>query len=143
MKRKLLIGTMMCLMTASAEAQIYAGDTWAQFPTTDLYDTGVMNMRLRAMAETAAIRQKNYQYYSDQAIEAYKKQQWNYAISYVNQALSTQYYCGLLYYIRGYAYEQLGNLRAAKKDYKTGIKYDSTEAYQAMQALKARKKHKR
>ena len=49
MKRKLLIGIMMCLMTASAKAQIYAGDTWAQFPTTDLYDTGVMNMRLRAM----------------------------------------------------------------------------------------------
>lgn len=142
MKKKVMTLALMCCLAMGSEAQIYAGDTWAQFPTTDLYDTGVMNMRLRAMAETAAIRQKNYQYYSDQAIEAYKNQQWNYAISYVNQALSTQYYCGLLYYIRGYAYEQLGNLRAAKKDYKTGVKYNCSEAAQALASLKARKKQR-
>lgn len=142
MKRKVIIGMVMCLMAVNAKAQVYAGDSWTQLPTMDLYDTGAMNMHLRALAETSTVRQRNYLFYSDLAMEAFKNKQWNYVIKCVNDALSTQFYCGQLYFLRGYALEQLGDLRAAKKDYKTGAKYDCSEAAQALAALKARKKRK-
>ena len=142
MRKKILGIVMTSLMAMDADAQVYAGDTWMQMPTRDLYDTGMMNMYLHALAETAELRKENYYRYSNMAIEAYNNEQWNYAIYYVNEALSTKYYSGQLYYIRGYAYERNGNIRAAKKDYKTGKKYNCPEAAQALEALKARSKRR-
>ena len=97
---------------------------------------------MRALAETAALRKQNYYRYSDMALEALNNKQWNYVIYYVNEALNTRYYSGTLYYIRGYANEQLNNLRAAKKDYKTAIKHNCPEASQALANLKIRMKRK-
>lgn len=142
MKKKVMMLALMCLVVVSGKAQIYGYDQTLRLPSADLYDTGAMNMYLRALAETAAIRKENYLRYSDMAVEAYRNQNWNNVIYYVNEALNTKYYCGGLYYMRGYAYEQLGKLRAAKKDYKTAIKNDSQEAAQALASLKARKKRK-
>lgn len=142
MKKKVMTLALMCCLTMSSKAQFYGGEEAVRFPVADLYDTGAMNMYLRALAETAAIRKENYHRYSDMAVEAYRNQNWNNVIYYVNEALNTKYYCGGLYYMRGYAYEQLGKLRAAKKDYKTAIKNDSQEAAQALASLKARKKRK-
>jgi hypothetical protein len=76
-------------------------------------------------------------------MEAFDNRDWSHVVSYVNSALATQFYCGTLYYIRGYAYEQLGNLRAAKSDYKAGKKYNCVEAAEALDALKARMKRKK
>ena len=133
---------MTCSLVLNARAQVYAGDSWMQMPTADLYDAGTMNMYLRALAETEARRKENYQRYNSSAFDAYKNKQWNSVIYYVNMALETKYYSGQLYYIRGYAYEQNGNLRAAKKDYKKGKKYGSIEAARALEALKARSKRR-
>ena len=142
MKKIVMTVALMCTTTLGCNAQVYAYDEAVRLPTRDLYDTDVTNMYLRALAETAAARKENYLRYSDMAVEAYRNHQWNYVIYYVNEALNTRFYSGGLYYMRGYAYEQLGKLRAAKKDYKTAIKNDSQEAAQALAALKARKKRK-
>ena len=90
-----------------------------------------------------ARRQQNYEQFSNLAFNAFNSRQWSNVISYVGAALNTGYYCGSLYYVRGYAYEQLGNLKAAKKDYKVGKKYNCVEAAQALDALKAKRKAKR
>lgn len=139
MKKKLLIGAMMCGMALNAQAQ-YQYDRALPMPTVDLYDTGMMNMYLRALAETSARRQQSYERYAELAFDAFDNRQWSSVISYVDQALSTLYYCGDLFYIRGYAYEQLGNVRAARKDYKAGKKYNCAEAAQALEVLKTKKK---
>ena len=133
---------MTCSLALNADAQVYAGDSWMQMPTADLYDAGTMNMYLRALAETEARRKENYQRYNSLAFDAYKNKQWNSVIYYVNMALETKYYSGQLYYIRGYAFEQNGNMRAAKKDYKKGKKNGSIEAARALEALKARSKRR-
>lgn len=133
---------MTCSLAMNADAQVYAGDSWMQMPTADLYDDGTMNMYLRALAETEARRKENYQRYSNMALKACRNRQWNSVIYYVNMALETKYYSGQLYYIRGYAFEQNGNLRAAKKDYKKGKKYGSIEAARALEALKAKSKRR-
>ena len=142
MKKKILIGAMMCWLALNAQAQ-YQYDRALPLPTVDLYDTGVMNMYMRALAETSARRQQNYEQYSELAFNAFNSRQWSNVISYVSSALNTGYYCGSLYYVRGYAHEQLGNLKAAKKDYKVGKKYNCVEAAQALDALKAKRKAKR
>lgn len=41
-----MLCAMLGAMTLNANAQVYAYDTWAQLPTTDLYDTQTMNMAL-------------------------------------------------------------------------------------------------
>ena len=41
-----MLCAMLGAMTLNANAQVYAYDTWAQLPTTDLYDTQNMNMAL-------------------------------------------------------------------------------------------------
>ena len=142
MKKKVTMVICLCLMTLSVKAQ-FQYDRALPLPTVDLYDTGVMNMYFSALAQTAARRQQQYEELSDQAIEAFNKGQWNYAISYVNQAFRTGYYCGMLYYVRGFAYESLGDFRSAKKDYKAGKKYNSVEAAQALELLKVKMKQRR
>ena len=139
MIKKLMVMTLTCSMATSVGAQIYSYDRGVQLPTGSVYDTDMMNMQLRVLAETAAMRKENYHRYSEMAFEAYHNSNWNNVIYYVNAALNTLYYSGTLYYIRGYAYEQLGNLRAAKKDYKTGKKYNCPEAVQALESLKAKR----
>lgn len=139
MAKKVLTLTVICLMTMSSRAQIYSGDSWARFSTPNLYDPSITNMYLRALSETAEIREENFYHYSDLAIDAFNKKQWNMVIYYVNEALNTYYYNGYLFFIRGYANEQLGKIRAAKKDYKKGIKYGCSEAAEALGELKAKK----
>ena len=129
-------------MTLSVKAQ-YQYDRALPLPTVDLYDTGAMNMYLNALAQTTPRREARYHEYCDMAYEALNNRQWSYVISYVNQALGTGFYCGSIYYIRGYAYESLGNYKAAKRDYKIGKKYNSVEAAQALDDLKIRMKQMR
>jgi len=142
MKKKVMTLALMCLMAMSGKAQVYAGDAWMQMPTMDLYDTGMMNLYARALAETAARRQAAFERYYDLAIEACGRKEWNEVVYLVNSALETKYYTGSIYFLRGYAYEQMGNLRAAKKDYKKGKKYNSPEAARALESLKARKRRR-
>lgn len=126
----------------NSKAQVYAGDSWVQLPTRDLYDNGVMNMHMRALAETAARREMIYNQCFDMALDAFKKHDWYSVINNINNALSTGYYSGTIYYLRGYAYESLGNYKSAKKDYKTGKKYKSLEAKEALDKLKIKMKNR-
>lgn len=111
-------------------------------PTRDLYDNDMMNMLLRATAETAQRRKKSFRQYSQMATEAYNAKRWSHTINYVNLAFGTRYENGMLYFIRGYAYEQLGDYKSAKKDYKNAIKLDFEEAAQALERLKEEGKRK-
>lgn len=143
MKKKVLAVALMCLAATGIDAQVYAYDSWAQMPTMDLYDSGVTNMYLRALAETAARRKADFELYTNQATEAFQKHRWTEVINRVNWALSTEYYNGEIFYMRGYAYEMLGNLSAAKKDYKKGKKHGSYKASMALDSLKAKIKQSR
>ncbi|MBR4898305.1 MAG: hypothetical protein IKZ48_05920 [Prevotella sp.] len=143
MKKGIMTIALMCLGAMNINAQVYAGDSWIQLPTTDLYDTGVMNMHLRALAETAARREAEFERYSNLAYEAFRKKQWSAVISNVNWALSTKYYNSEIFYMRGYAYESLGDYRRAKKDYKKAKKEGSYTAEQALIALKNKMKQGR
>jgi len=143
MTKKIFAVALTCLISTSVEAQVYAYDTWLQMPTKDIYDDGMMNMYARALAETAARRKANFERYSNLADEAFYKKQWNYVIYYVNEALETQYYNGELFFLRGCAYEMLGNERQAKKDYRKGKKNGSYRAALAMEQLKEKQKQRR
>ena len=140
MKKKVMIMTLACAMAAGAKAQVYSYDRRMEMPTRDLYDNDMMNMLLRATAETAQRRKESFRQYSQMATEAYNAKRWSHAINYVNLAFGTQYENGTLYYIRGYAYEQLGDYKSAKKDYKKGVKFYSVEAAQALERLKEERK---
>ena len=140
MKKKVLIVAVVCSMTMVAKAQIGPYDSAVQMPTMDLYDTGAMNAYIGALAATVERRSQQFDYFSKLAVDAYCDDRWYDAIRYVNNALSTQYYDGLLYYIRGYAYEQLGNLKEAKKDYKIGKKYGDKYSIEALDSLEQKEK---
>lgn len=143
MKKKILSVALMCLTTTGINAQVYAYDSWAQLPTMDLYDSGVTDMYLRALAETAARRKADFELYTNQAAEAFRQHRWQEVINRVNWALSTEYYNGDIFYMRGYAYEMLGNWSAAKKDYRKGKKHGSYKASMALDSLKAKIKQGR
>ena len=138
---KKMVLTMLCMMALNANAQVYAYDSWAQLPTTDLYDTQTMNMALahaEMRARVEARKQALFEHYTNQAIDAFRNSQWSSVIYFANQALDTSYYNGDIYYLRGYANEQLGDLRQAKKDYRKGKKYGCYQATAALQSLKYR-----
>lgn len=130
-----MIMTLVCLMAVGAKAQIFSYDRPSRMPTRDLYDPQMMNMVIQSAAASAKYRREKFDNYSQMAVEAYHGKRWGQAITYVNMALETRYESGTLYYIRGFAYEQLGNYKAAKKDYKLGIKHESEEAALALEAL--------
>lgn len=112
-------------------------------PTKDIYDDGMLNMYARALAETAERRRAQFEQYSNMADEAFTKKRWNYVIYYVNEAFKTQYHNGYLYYMRGYAFEMLGDERTAKKDYRRGKKNGSYQAALALDQLKEKQRQRR
>lgn len=145
MKKKMITMVLLCMMTVSAKAQVYAYDSYMPMPVRDLYDPQVMSMAL-AHAEMAARveakRQEMFEIYANKAIEAYNNDQWRDAVYYANGAFETTYYNADLYFVRGNAYEHLGDFRQAKKDYKKAKKYGNSDAAYALEALKARMKRK-
>ena len=143
MTKKIFAIALTCLISTGVEAQVYAYDSWGQMPTKDIYDDGMMNMYLRAVAETAARRKALFEQFSDRAAEAFNKKQWSLVICYVNDAFETQYYNGELYYLRGYAFEMLGEERQAKKDYRKGKRNNSYQAALALDQLKEKQKQRR
>ena len=145
MKKKIMTIALMCQMAASSNAQVYGGDTWVQFPTRDLYDSQTMSMALQHAEMAARIRARKeamWEQYSDLAYENYNDRQWSRVISSVNLALETGFYNSDVYYMRGYAYEQLGYFKQAKKDYRKAKKYGNYQAESALDALKERMKKK-
>ena len=133
------------VMTVIA-ASVVAMSGWAQyadpvqFPTADLYDTGMMNAYARAMAETAARRERIFQQYVDMAFDAWENEQWSQVVKYINGAFDTSYWNADLYFMRGFALEKLGDLKAAKKDYREGAKKGSEYAAEALNDLLRREK---
>ena len=134
---------LMCLMAMSGKAQIYGYDQALRLPTVDLYDDAMMEMELRAARETAARRQQVFEYYGDQAYDAYLNKKWVDVINNVNSALKTGYYNGKLYYFRGFAYESMGYYSNAKKDYKVAKKNGVYEANAALERIKLIRKAKK
>lgn len=146
MKKKLLATAMMCFVMMSAQAQVYGYDDYVRMPTMDLYDTGVMNMAVRARAEAAARqqemaarRQEMFRYYASRTIDSYKTQRWYDVIENATQALNIDP-IGLVFVTRGEAYEALGYYKEALKDYKAGKRDNCPEAAIAYNALKAKMK---
>lgn len=142
MKKGIVLFMMMCAVGLKGQAQIYGYDQAIKLPTAELYDMNVMNAYANALRETAGTRMQAYRMYCDYAITALSEKQWNNAIYYVDKALDTGYYSGDLYWIRGFANEQMGNLKQAKKDYKEGTKLGSERAEQALEQLKEKMKRK-
>lgn len=105
----------MCLTVMSGKAQFYGYEQAIQLPTMDLYDNATMEMALRAARETAPRRQQAFEFYGDQAYDAYCNNRWVDVINNVNSALNTGYYNGKLYFFRGYAYESLGYYKMRRK----------------------------
>lgn len=139
MRKIILTAALLCTMVVNCNAQYWQG---LEYPTMDLYDTNLMIAHIQAVRETAAQRLEYYRYFSNLAIDAYNNGRWSDVIDNVNNAFSTDYVNGDLYFIRGYAYEQLGYTSDAKKDYKRGRKEGSDLAARALEALKARMKKK-
>ena len=139
MKKKLLATTMMCFVMMSAQAQTYGYDDYVRMPTMDLYDPGVMNMAIRAQAEAAARRQEMFRYYASRTIEAYNAKRWYDVIENANYTISIEP-LGLCFFMRGSAFEAIGNYEAALADYKAGKKDNCPEAASALVALKAKMK---
>jgi len=138
MKKAIILMALFNLLSIEGYAQVYGYERNLQMPTRDLYDQGITDMYLRALAETAGKRKASFNHYSSLALEAHNNHQWLQVINYVNMALRTDYENGRVYFLRGYANEQLGYLRDAKKDYKRGRKLGSYEAANALSSLKAR-----
>ena len=147
MKKRMLTITMMTLMvTVTANAQVGAYDRAIPLPTMDLYDTQTMSMALahaQMAARVEAQRKELFSIYANRAVEAYNNRQWGVAINCVNNALETTYYSAEVYYIRGYAYEQLGYYRDAKRDYKKAKKYGNVYAADALETLTEKMKKKK
>lgn len=144
--KKMIIMVLLCLITTACKSQIYGGDTRLKMPTTDLYDSQVMGMSIAAQAQmaakVAAYRKARFEQCQDKALNAFQNRQWVSVINNVNLALETTYYNGEIYYMRGYAYEQLGYFKEAKKDYQKGGKYGFAQACIALESLKTKMKKK-
>ena len=141
MKKGIML-IMMCAATLSGQAQIYGYDQAIELPKADLYDMDMVNAYANALRETAPRRQQFFRFYSDKAMEAGIEKQWELCLYYVDKALETGCHNGDIYYVRGLANEQLGRLKDAKRDYKTGKKMGSEYAATALEELKEKMKRR-
>ena len=143
MKQKVVMMALMCLVAVGGKAQTFGNDQVVVSPLGNLYDDATMEKVLRASRENAPRRHQAYEFYSEQAYEAYRNDRWNDVINNVNSALKTGFYNGSLYFFRGFAYESLGYLKYAKNDYKMARKNGVYEANTALERVKQKMKAKR
>ena len=132
--RKTLVTALVCGCFLNVQAQS------VPLPTVDLYDSGMMNMAIQSHAQTYGIRKQNYEMYVDMAFEAAKKDEWRNVLIYTESALDTGFWNAELYFMRGIAYERLGYLKEAQKEYKTAKRKGSIYAADALDLLKAKMK---
>jgi hypothetical protein len=111
-----------------------------QFPTIDLFDSDMMQMYANALNQTYNSRKETYHTYVDMAFEAAKNDDWLYVVRYLDKAFETKFWNEDLYFLRGLAYEHLGNNKQAKRDYKEGKNKGSSLAAEALERLKAEEK---
>ena len=142
MKKGIVLFMMMCAVGLKGQAQIYGYDQAIKLPTAELYDMNMMNAYANALRETAARRQQFYYYYSNTAMQMMTEKRWGSAIDYIDKALETGYYCGDIYFMRGKCYEELGDYKTAKSDYKRGKELGSEYAEEALEELKEKMKRK-
>ena len=100
----------------------------------------MMNMAIQSHAQTYGIRKQNYEMYVDMAFEAAKNDEWRNVLIYTESALNTGFWNAELYFMRGIAYERLGYLKEAQKEYKTAKRKGSIYAADALELLKAKMK---
>lgn len=115
-------------LALGASATTAARAQFVQFPTCDIFDTDMMRMALNTAREMSIRRERDYNYNYDMALKACANQQWMQAIAYCNRAMRYKDAGGDLYFIRGYAYEQMGDYTAAKNDYWKGKDLGSSSA---------------
>ncbi len=129
------------LKTYLITMMICAGATYVQaqdtpLPTADLYDSGMMNMAIQSRAQTYSIRRQQYDQCWDMALTAMENGDLRSVITHVTNALSTGFWSGNIYYLRGFAYEKLGEYSLAKKDYKSAKRNGCELADEALERLK-------
>lgn len=120
------------MLTLSTNVKAQAVD----YPQMDLYDSGMMNMYLDALSNTAHKRKELFIEYSKIAYDFFVKKDYNNFLKYSDYALNTNYYTPELYYLRGYAYEMLGNYKLSRKEYKTAYKYGYIQAKDRLNQIK-------
>jgi hypothetical protein len=105
------------------------------------YVTQIPNPQLQAYinANNKGIGRQSFMNYMNYAVEQYNHGNYSGFITQSTYALETGYSYPELYYYRGVAFEQLGNKRSAKKNYKKAYKQGVYEAKTALINLKKRK----
>lgn len=143
---KHLILTLFCAsaLTLDVSGQIFSNDGAMMMPTRDLYSDwqsfGDIANAAR-MAAAADHRRKSYfeDYVSD-AYDFFNQGDYYNCLHSSSLALETGYYTPHLFYIRGLAFERIGNYREAKKMYRKAKRKGFAPAKTALEALKQSKK---
>ncbi len=107
-----------------------------RFPTTDLYDSGMMNMYLDALKNTAETRKNQFYQYVEIAYDYFSQKDYRNFLIYSDKALNTEYYTSELYYMRGLAYELLGLYKQSRKEYEIAYKYGYTQAKERLNLIR-------
>lgn len=164
MKKVLLL--LLTLVSIKINAQMYGYDEPTRFPTSDLYDTSSMLLLMKLAKE----RSSSSTYYSPQfndnreertetyriskkekkrvdaatyyelAFSAFNNNDWGRVIYYTKKAQQLGYSNGHLFYIRGWAYQILGNWKAAKRNYIKAKRRGYKAAEYALEVMELRKR---
>lgn len=143
MKKIVTMMALTCTMTLQGNAQVYQYDTWSQLPVQDIYGDMLNPSMARMMAEADARMEEAFNFYYDKARDACGQKNWSYTIYYADKALDTGYYNSDVFYLKGCAYEGLGNLRKAKSQYRKAKRKGSNLAKWALERLKKEAKERR
>ncbi len=97
-------------------------------------------MSTEMMISRARYRSRKFNEYRDLAYEALERGDKYSFIDYTNYALATDYYTKEMYYDRGVVFQELGDFKQAKKNYKKALKVGCYKARRALEELKALRK---
>ena len=136
MKQKVKLFLASLALGMSATTTMHA--QYLELPVGDIFDTNMMSMALNTAREISIRRAQEYNYNYDMALKASANQQWTQAIGYCNRAMRYNNAEGDLYFIRGYAFEQMGDYVAAKNDYWKGKDLGSSSAASMLSSFNER-----
>lgn len=143
---KHLILTLFCAsaLTLDVSAQIYSYDGAMMMPTRDLYSDwqsfGDIAKAARMAAAADHRRKSHFEDYESEAYDYFNRGDYYNCLYSSSLALETGFYTPRLFYIRGIAFERIGNYKEAKKMYRKAKRKGFTPARTALEALKQSKK---
>ncbi len=135
MKKTLLLSICLSILTITVHAQVNIYDK-SSYSKSSLPSFEEMYLQAQLQANARQIAGQRFEECQTEALKCFYRKEYRCFLNWSAEALNTGFYTVELYEKRGIAYEELGDIKSARAEYKRAKRHGSYGAQQALIRLK-------